>query len=515
MEVIMQLASLRHEFPSGRICLAVLAILFALCAGPASAASEPSAVTIVLNAEPHSLDPGQITAANVGQVVKQNIVETLTEVNPDDSSITPRLATSWKQIDKSTWHFFLRKGVKFHDGEDFNAKAAIFNIVRMHNSKVTSSTLSSIVKMEGKALDSHTLEVKTDKPEPLLPALMGLLVICSPNTPSDKLTRQPIGTGPYKLVRWDAGTQINLERFEGYWGTQPQVKKAVYIWRTESAVRAAMVEVGEADLVLEIARQDANRTDLDCIYGTSETTVLYVSTWIPPLNDRRVRMALNYAIDRNAIRGSILSKAVVPATHLVVPSIFGYNPELKVWPYDPQKAKQLLAEARKDGVPVDKEIFLAGRIGQFSGDQELMEAVMTMYKAIGLNVYLKMLEVGVSKQYENKPFPPNVGPFILQGMHDNNKGDPAFTVFNKYHCDGRGSHMCDKSLDELFEKARVAAGEERRNLWRAAFKRIHEEIIPDVMLFHMVGYTRIGKRIAFKPSLALSSELQLAQITFK
>jgi len=83
------------------------------------------------------------------------------------------------------------------------------------------------------------------------------------------------------------------------------------------------------------------------------------------LNDRRVRLALNYAVDRNAIRGSILSKDVVPATQMVVPSTFGYNPDLKVWPYDPKKARQLLDEARKDGVPVDKEILLVDRIGLY------------------------------------------------------------------------------------------------------------------------------------------------------
>ena len=221
--------------------------------------------------------------------------------------------------------------------------------------------------MEGKALDSHTLEIKTDKPEPLLPTLMGILAICSPNTPLDKLTRNPIGTGPYKFVKWDAGTQIVLERFDGYWGKQPQVKKAIYVWRSESSVRAAMVVIGEADLAPDIARQDANRPDMDYSYLNSETTYLRIGgAWEPPLNDRRVRMALNYAVDRDAIRGSILSKDVIPATQMIVPSIFGYNPDLKVWPYDPQKARQLLDEARKDGVPVDKEILLVGRIGHLS-----------------------------------------------------------------------------------------------------------------------------------------------------
>jgi peptide/nickel transport system substrate-binding protein len=198
-----------------------------------------------------------------------------------------------------------------------------------------------------------------------------------------------------------------------------------------------------------------------------------------------------------------------------VPNIFGYNPNLKVWPYDPQKAKQLLDEARKDGVPVDKEILMVGRIGYFPGIEELMEAMMTMYRAVGLNVKLKLLESGVFLRYSNKPYPTDVGPYIFSRSHDNDKGDAAFSVFFNYHCEGVQSATCDKTMDDLIGKAQVATGKERMNLWWTIFKRLHEEIIPEVMLFHMVGYCRVGKRINFKPSLATNSEIPLSEITFK
>jgi peptide/nickel transport system substrate-binding protein len=226
-------------------------------------------------------------------------------------------------------------------------------------------------------------------------------------------------------------------------------------------------------------------------------------------------MALNYAVDRNAIRGSIVSKEQVPATQLVVPSTFGYNPDLKVWPYDPQKARQLLDEARKDGVPVDKEISLIARPAHFPGSGELGEVLMSMYSAVDLNTKVRNLEQGVWSKYRDKPFPENAGPFLFLNKHDNNKGDPVFTVFGKYHCNGSQSPICDRELDDLIEKAQVAMGEERRILWQAVFKRIQEEIIPDVLLFHQVAYTRIGKRINFKPSLATCNQIPLEQITFK
>jgi peptide/nickel transport system substrate-binding protein len=505
------------EFPSGKTLLAVLGVFFILCVGPANAASEPGTVTIVLEAEPISIDVGESTRAVEGQVLMENIFENLTSINPHDSSIMPRLATSWKQTDANTWQFSLRRGVKFHDGADFNAEAVVFNIGRMYDKNIAGNTRQKYfgdIRMTGKALDSYTVEIKLEKPEPLLPSLMGLMSICSPNTPM-KVTRSPIGTGPYKFVKWDAGLQIIFERFDGYWGKQPQVKKAVYVWRKESAVRAAMVEIGEADLTPSIAVQDATRPDMDFSYFNSETSVFRIGgDFLPPLTDRRVRLAMNLAVDRDAIRGSIFSKDVVPATQIIVPNIFGYNPDLKPWPYDPKKAKQLLDEARKDGVPVDKEILLVGRYGIYPGDQEVTEALMTMFKAVGLNAKIKMVESGQYRSYHFKPFPKDLL-YLVQKQHNNSYGDAAFSVFNQYHCKGNQSQICDKSLDDQIEKATVSTGEERRKLWQAIFKRLHEEIIPNVELFHMVGFARIGKRVNFKPSLATVSALPLEQVTFK
>jgi peptide/nickel transport system substrate-binding protein len=509
---------LRYESLAGTFLLAALAIFLILSPLPARSAAEPGTVIIVGPVEPDNVDSGSTATSDIGRIILKNVVEPLTEINPDDSSVNPRLALSWKQTDATTWQFFLRKGVKFHDGGDFNAEAVVYNIKRLYDKKLNPRLKNKYFAdftMEGKALDSLTVEIKTSRFQPLLPTLLGTLTMCSPNTPMDKMTRNPVGTGPYRFAKWDPGVQIILERFDGYWGKQPQVKKAVYVWRGESSVRAAMVAIGEADIAATIAVQDAKRPGMDYSYFNAETSSLRIGgVWEPPLNDRRVRMALNYAVDRDAIRGTILSKDVVPATQMVVPNIFGYNPDLKVWPYDPPKARQLLDEARRDGVPVDKEITLLGRIGYFPGSDELMETLLTMYKAVGFNAKLKMIDNTLFQTvYNRKPYAP--GPQLLQKQVDNNNGDAVFTVYQYYHCKGDVSPMCDKMTDELIEKAQLATGEERRKLFQAAFKRAHEEVVPYVMLYYMVGYTRVGSRINFKPSLATNSELQLAQITFK
>jgi peptide/nickel transport system substrate-binding protein len=510
-------SSLRNTTLIARVSPAVVIFLFLLVVGTANPATEPGTITIVGSEEPVNLDPSDMRSILPAPMLARNILETLTEMNPVDSSITPKLATAWKQIDANTWQFSLRRGVKFHDGQDLNAEAIAFNVERLYEKRIKNFTRDhffSAFQMQVRALDSHTVEFKTDRFEPLLPALFSNLGICSPKTPMDKWTRQPIGTGPYRFVRWDAGLQIVLERFDGYRGAQPQVKKAVYVWRKESAVRASMVLIGEADLTANISPQDANRPDMDFSYLNTETTFIRIGgAWDPPLDDRRVRMALNYAVDRAVIRGSILSKDVIPATHIYMPSVAGYNSDVKTWPYDPQKAKQLLDEARKDGVPVNREILLVGRIGYYPGGEELMEALLTMYKAVGFNVKLKMLEVGVFRPYDRRPY--NPGLYLLQKQHDNSYGDAFFSLYHNYHCKGLNSVTCDKAVDDLIEKAQGATGEERKTLWQAAAKRIYEELIPNVVLFHMVAYARGGKRIDFKPALATAGEIRLSQITFK
>jgi len=513
----MRLGLQKYIATSGRIILALLAVFFTLYAGSAYSATEPGAITIVIEGEPTVVDPGEITDTWSGQIMMRTVIETLTERNPADGTIIPALATSWKQIDEKTWNFSLRKGVKFHDGADFNAAAVIFSINRLFDKNLKSGDRDQYftdIKMEGKALDSHTLELKTDKFQPLLPTLLSIMAICSPNTPM-KMTRQPIGTGPYKFAKWDAGTRIVLERFDDYWGKQPEVKKVTFVWRTESAVRASMVLLGEADLTPEITRQDANRPDMDFSFLNTDTSYIRIQTETPPLNDRRVRLALNLATNRAGMRGTIMGKEMVIATQLVIPSTFGYNPNIKPYPYDPEKAKQLLDEARKDGVPVDKEILLLDRIGVYPGSAELMEALLNMYKAVGFNMKLRSMERGALRPYENKPFPTDVGPYLVHKTHDNNKGDAVFTVFFKYGSSGTQSATSDKELDDLIAKAQVATGEERRKLWQAAFKRIQVDIISDVILYHMVSYFRVGKRINFEPSWMKLSEIPVKLITFK
>ncbi len=472
-------------------------------------------ITIVLSEEPDLLEPCQSSRSNIGRVVKQNIVETLTEIDPNTGDITPRLATEWSQVDDLTWRFEIREGVQFHDGAALDAESVAFAINRTMDENLDCEVRTKFfggLSVTPTVIDSHTLEIATDSPVPILPTMMGTVTVMSPNTPMGEPDRTPVGTGPYRFVDWNVGTSITLESSPDYWGGQADVAKATFVWRSESAVRAAMVTTGEADIAPNIAVQDATDDTMDVSYPNSETSRLRIDTLLPPLDDARVREAVNLAIDRDAIRGSIFSKDVIPATQLVVPSINGHNPDLEVWVYDPARAKELLAAAKADGTDVDAEITMIGRLGIYPNSTEVMEAMLAMLQDTGFNVKLQMLEVAEWVDILTKPYAEDRPPVLQQSQHDNNNGDAVFTAFNKYHSEGAQSTLSDAEVDDLLVNAGAATGNERRSLFQQAFKRINADLIADVPMYHMVGYTRVGPRIDFTPSISTNSELQIAQI---
>jgi peptide/nickel transport system substrate-binding protein len=481
-------------------------------------AAQDGAITIVLSEEPDIIDPCESSRSNVGRVVKQNITETLTEIDPKDGTITPRLATEWQQIDDLTWRFKLRESVTFQDGEPFNAEAVKTAIERTLDDRIDCEIRIKFfggMEVTPVVVDEHTIDIKTAKPAPIMPTMMGTMTITSPNTVMGERTRDPVGTGPYKFDHWDVGQEIVLTRFDDYWGEQPDVEKVTYVFRTESAVRAAMVATGEADIAPNIAVQDATDPKMDFSYLNSETSRLRIDVNKPPLDDIRVRKALNLGFDRDAMIGTIFSKDVIPATQLVVPSIPGHNPDLKVWPYDPEQAKQLLEEARADGAPIDNEIVLICRTNIYPNSTEACEAIMAMYQAIGLKIRVEMLDAAAWVDWLTKPFADDRPVNIQQGQHDNNNGDPVFTVFNKYHSEGGQSVLSNPDLDKMIEGAEVATGADRIEKWQAVFAKINDEIIADVPMYHMVGYSRVGPDVDFTPDISSNSELQVAHVKLK
>lgn len=483
-------------------------------AAPAFAAGE---ITIALNEELEVVEPCMASQSNIGRVILQNISETLTELDPTNGQLKPRLAESWEAVDGDTWRFKLRGGVTFSDGTTFDAADVKHSMERTVSEALTCEIGAKFfggMKITVDVVDDATVDITSDPAQPILPLLLSTLTIVPAETPME-FVKKPIGTGPYVLSEWNAGQNIILTARDGYWGEKPEVTKATYVFRSDDAVRAAMVGTGEADIVPLINQNDATNAATDFSYPNSETTYLRVDNTVAPLNDIRVRKAMNLAVDRDAFLGTLIPADAIKAVAMVVPSTLGWNPDLKPWPFDPEQAKALIAEAKADGVPVDTEIEMVCRIGNFPNVTEVCEALQQQFADVGLNVKLNMMEVAEWVQVYSKPFAEDRGPRIVMAMHDNNRGDPVFSMFFKYACDGLQSGLCDADLDKMIADATAATGDARAAAWRPVFKKIQEDLVADIFLFHMVGFSRVSEKLDFVPTIATNSELQLAQIRFK
>ncbi|EJT06362.1 ABC transporter substrate-binding protein [Rhizobium sp. CCGE 510] len=496
----------------------VLSVGMALLLGaaiPAHSASDK--LTVVVTDEPKSLDPCDTDLSGNSRVVHNNITEALVNLSPKDGSVVPSLATAWRQVDALTWEFKLREGVTFHDGKTFDAHAVVAALKRAQDlplaCEVGLATLKG-VKFTAEAVNPTTVLIKTDVVEPILPNKMSALDIGSPATPSDGKTRAPAGTGPYQLTAWTPGQSVTLAAYEGYWGEKPPIKHATIIWRAESAVRAAMVDTGEAQIAYEIAPQDGT-TERDHAFPNAETSLLRIDAQVAPFNDKRVREALNLAIDRDGLIGTIFHEGAQKAMQVVPPSVFGFNPDIPVWTYDPEKAKSLLAAAKADGVPVDKEIVIYGRIGIYPNSSESLEAIQAMLADAGFNARLEMLETSPWLKRLLKPWEKERQPSILQTQIDNTEGDAVFTLPNRFTSDGNQSTIADAKLDKLIADASRATGDERKKLFQEAFEYIAVDAVNIAPLFHMVTIARVAENVNYILDVQAGNEIKLKSVSYR
>ncbi|WP_417408109.1 ABC transporter substrate-binding protein [Hoeflea sp.] len=496
--------------------LLLAALLLGSTLSSAQAASGP--ITIVLPEEADLLEPCMATRSNIGRVIMQNVSETLTELDVrGDEGLMPRLATSWEETEPGNWRFHLREGVTFSDGTSFDAKDVEHSIERVMSDKnaCESRRYFGGMTITPTVVDDNTIDVTVNPPQPILPLLLSLLTIVPEETPME-FVREPVGTGPYKLTEWTPGQRIVLTERDDYWGDKPDVTEATYLFRADPSVRAAMVQTGEADISPSISQIEATNPATDFSYLDSETVYLRIDHNIEPLNDVRIRKALNLAIDRDAFLGTLVPEGAILATAIVPPPTLGWNPDVKVFPYDPAEAKKLLEQAKADGVKVDTPITIIARSANFPNVTEIMEAIQAQLQEVGFNIDLKFVEVAEHEVYYSKPFKEGRGPQLVAAMHDNSKGDPSFSMFFKYDSKGTQSGFSDAKVDDLIARASAAAnGDERAKLWSQLIAYLHDDVVADVLLFHMVGFSRVSERLDYTPTMATNSMLQLSEIKIK
>lgn len=373
-------------------------LLTVLFAGLSAAVAQGGSLTFVFGAPILTTEPG-IAAGTQAQTVRLTMYEGLVEFD-ESGTIQPLLATSWTvSDDQREWTFTLREGVEFHDGTPFNAEAAQMSLERILNPENgfgRRSTLEAVSEVE--AVGEFTLKIITDEPfGPLLAHLASdVAVVISPATLEEHgndVGWNPVGTGPFKYESHVAEQHVTVVRNDGYWGEPAGLDSITFLSVPEAATRITMLEAGEADVIVNVPGFDVPRLDAEpniIVRRDPSTRVGHVGMNMTqaPLDDVRVRQALNYAVDREAIVRGILRDIGMPADSIVSPATVGYEP-VNAYSFNPERARELLAEA---GYANGFTISLLAPQGRYYMDRETAIAIQAQLRAVGVNVDLQIVD---------------------------------------------------------------------------------------------------------------------------
>ncbi|MDO3635886.1 ABC transporter substrate-binding protein [Mycolicibacterium arseniciresistens] len=517
---------MRSTTPTTRRARRVLALTAAAAATCVTAAGctvansghggyDPNTLRIVLQQEPPTLEPCESSLTSTGVVVRSNISEPLIERDPGTGDLEPLLATGWRQDSPNVWSFDIRSGVTFSDGAPFTATDAAFSIDRAVNSDLQCNVDGYVFGDDKLVLDTPSdtkLTVTTETPDPILPLRLSFVEIVPRTTSMTEKVREPIGTGPYVIGNWDYGQKLVLERNETYWAEKPSFARAEYQWRSEGSVRAAMITGDETDIATGLGLEDG-AGDLGVEFPNNETTALRITCTDAPLDDIRVRQAINYTVNRSGIVKALFRDMGEPAAQLIPDGVVGHNGELAAWPHDPDKAKQLVDEARADGVPVDRQIRLIGRTAQFPKVVESVEVIQSELADVGLNAKIEMMDTAGQLQFQLRPFPENAGPFVALIMHGNQAGDAAFSVDQYMRTDGAQNGCGTPEFDKKIDAAGQLTGQQRQDAYAELFAEEPDEVAQFAYIAHMTGILGKSPRVDYTPNSATGDEMRLAEMT--
>tara|TARA_B100000965_G_scaffold177051_1_gene147685 strand:+ start:392 stop:1984 length:1593 start_codon:yes stop_codon:yes gene_type:complete len=385
----------------------MIAAAFAAGLTAAASAGQAQTITIGLGTEPTSIDPHYHNLGPNNQI-SQHIFSRLMEQD-DKQRLFPGLATEWKAIDDTTWEFKLRKGVKFHDGSDFNVDDVIFTMERAAAHPNAKSSFKVFTHGGGKEyvrVDDYTLHVKTPKPYPLMAVDLSTVHIVSDKSKGHwegdfNNGSQAIGTGPFKFVKWVKGEILEFERNDDYWGKKPHWKHVIIKPIKSAPSRLAALLAGDVDFIDQVPTIDVknlkNNDKITLSQGISNRVIyLHLDQYRDvtpfakgpkgeeiknPFKDVRVRKAISMAISRDLIIERIMEGIAVKAGQLLPDGFFGVSDKLKPEEYDPEGAKKLLAEA---GYPNGFQTTLHGPNNRYINDAKIVEAVAQMLSRIGI-----------------------------------------------------------------------------------------------------------------------------------
>ncbi|MEN3009918.1 MAG: glutathione ABC transporter substrate-binding protein [Candidatus Bipolaricaulaceae bacterium] len=440
---------------------------------------------IAFGTDPESLDPNKITSAPAGMVLT-HIAETLLTMT-EELEIAPLLAESWEfSEDGLSLTLYLRKGVKFHDGTPFNAEAVKANLERFRKASYRFLLYPRVQRIE--VVDEYTVRLHLDMPfAPLISHLShNFVAMVSPKQiaelPEGQDIMAPIGTGPFKFDKWVRGEYVRIVRNDEYWGPKPYVDAVVFRVVPSDATRLVLLETGQVHAIMRVPPLDAPRVaatpGLEVVKVPSVRTIYIAFNYQKaPWTDRRVRQALNYAVDKEAIVKEVLGGAGGVSDAPIMPLIFGYSAQ-KPYEYDPEKAKKLLAEA---GIPKGFKVTLYHPTGRYMMDAAIAEAVQAYLRNVGIEAELITMEWAAYLSFLFKPVQEATFDMFLLGWGTVTL-DADYGLFSLFHTSqwapaGQNRFFySNPAVDALLEKARVTPDPEaRKELYAEAIKLIWQD----------------------------------------
>jgi peptide/nickel transport system substrate-binding protein len=354
-------------------------------------------VTIGSGVDIESADP-MVTTSSMSRSVMGAIFDTLV-VRDNSMAIQPSLATSWDTPDSSTWVFHLRDGVKFHNGDAFDANAVKFTFARFvdPNTKAAQASLLKPVSSV-EVVDPLTVKVTTNGPyAALLPVLADYVYIMDPAVAGQDANKMVIGSGPYQFVRWQPGQQVVIKANPAYWGAKPQLDQIVLRPIPEAAARLVELQSGGVDIVSPVGPTqyaDISKTGANLVKAPGTIITIMFNLAMKPFDDVRVRQAFNYAVDKQALIAGVLQGAGYPMASVLRQGMTGYDASIQPYPYDPTKAKSLLTEAGQTNLTVD----LGSPDGRYPNDKLVAQAVAAQLGQVGVTANVNTSEYGAYVQ---------------------------------------------------------------------------------------------------------------------
>lgn len=443
-------------------------LLVIMCSFPVSSYAQE--VTIALGSEPTTLDP-QLREDGGERAVNDNIYETLMARAPKGELVPGLAKEAPKLVDPQTWEVKLRSGIKFHNGEPFNADSVVFSIKRIIDPKFNSEQISFFETIkDANKVNDLTVRIITNGPDPiLLSRLYWMKMVPSGHTNDPKFAETPVGTGPYKFVQWKRGQYITLEKNEDYWGKKPPIKKVTYRFVEEPGTRLAGLMANEFDIITNLLPEFTKQVPQAIHILGLEHPIMILNADGGPTKDVKFRQALNYAVDKAALaEGLFEGYAQIAQGQLLSPSFFGFNKDVGPYPYDPQKAKTLLKEAGAEGATVE----LIGTAGRWLKDREVVEAVAAYWDAVGVRTKVRIFEFN---EYLNRLFDRKTRGDAIFVVSSNEllDADKSFSAY--YRAGGIGSSNSDKELAALIDNARTETDfNKRASMYHKAVKHTYD-----------------------------------------